>query len=222
MLFNPMLMKKATVPITGYQVTYLQRNSSASTTISGVNFGSPQSDRELFFLIEYYEGAASLLTSVTIGGISATVEAVSAASGTNVSHIYLARANVPTGTSGSIVLTYSGSTPSTVYTFGYRVTGRPVVGAAATGAVTGFAASSSTSLTLGSLTIPSNGFAIGGLFYLSSMGTVSVSGLNLALNYSNGLQNAASSPIQTTITDTPSWSWTTAKTGPIGGVWAFS
>lgn len=74
---------------------------------SGVSFGVAASNRKLAILHAVRNSAGDgTLTSITIGGVTATaVVSLTGSGNTNKSHIQIA--DVPTGTSGNIVITWS-------------------------------------------------------------------------------------------------------------------
>lgn len=96
-------------PSGGKSVTYVSRAEDATdlTTYSftGLDFGAPTSDRVLIALIRGTGTASRTVNSVSIGGVSATLyENVSR---TNPGCI--AVASVPSGTSGTVSVTFSGA-----------------------------------------------------------------------------------------------------------------
>lgn len=92
-------------------LSYLGSNSSITTattyTVTAAALGTAATDRRIIVAIA---GANSTRTisSVTVGGVSATINIQSTASADN-NVVAIATALVPTGTTGDIVVTYSGS-----------------------------------------------------------------------------------------------------------------
>jgi len=75
-------------------------------TFSGQNFGTANTARYIIVSISGRAAAARTISSVTIGGVSASaVVSNPSADGTNRAAIYVAA--VPTGTSGDVVITWS-------------------------------------------------------------------------------------------------------------------
>lgn len=80
-------------------------NALTTYTFSSQSFGPADSTRQITVAIWMFAGGAASVSSVTIGGVSATL-ITSALPVTNVG-VYLYKAAVPTGTSGSVVVTFS-------------------------------------------------------------------------------------------------------------------
>lgn len=130
-----------------------QQNSTLTTyTVTGASFGEEAFDRRIIVALG---GANSTrtLTSVTIGGVTATINLQYTSSGDN-NRVAVATALVPTGTSGNIVVTWSGSQTNLGIGW-WRVTGLKSNNAFAT--VSNDVATGSPTLTLN--TIP-GGFVI--------------------------------------------------------------
>jgi hypothetical protein len=126
-------------------------SGASPMTASGLTFGTAAADRMVVACIKL-DGASGPATAVTIGGVSAT-EIVAC----NQSDQYLSiwAAMVPTGTSGDVVVTFSGSAGRSVVST-YAVYGRSNVTAHAT--VTDVASPFSQNLA-----VPAGGVAIGAL-----------------------------------------------------------
>lgn len=122
-------------------VTYAEDTANLTTyTFPSASFGDAAGSREIFVLVRA-RGTSLTVSSVTIGGVSATVEATQYSSSTSV--IACAHVAVPAGTSGDVVVTLSGGATEAAIAV-YRVTGRIVAGATSTDAAsgaTGFAGS---------------------------------------------------------------------------------
>jgi hypothetical protein len=91
-------------------------NSGNTTTFSGVNFGTADATR--FMVITYGNTLARNLLSATIGGVSATILTQNGAGSSEATGIIMAA--LPTGTSGTVVLNWSG-TPDITSLGVYRV-----------------------------------------------------------------------------------------------------
>src|SRR3990167_11105596 len=93
-------------------VAFLQVNGSATDlttyTFSAENLGVAASDRFIVVTItgRSSDGGARTIDTVTIGGVTATINIQIANSG---SFNGIATAAVPTGTTGDIVITWSGT-----------------------------------------------------------------------------------------------------------------
>ncbi|MDN5932871.1 MAG: hypothetical protein L0I24_17695 [Pseudonocardia sp.] len=73
-----------------------------TSTFAGRAFGDAAAERVLIAVITHNATDSSTVSSATIGGVAATIDAQTADKGTAV-----LRAEVPTGTSGDVVVTYS-------------------------------------------------------------------------------------------------------------------
>jgi hypothetical protein len=93
-------------------VSFLQAatdNSDLTTyTFSAQNLGAAASDRHIIVAIATRKaGATFSVSSVTIGGVAATIVKQQAHTVTNTSISAIAIANVPTGATGDVVITFS-------------------------------------------------------------------------------------------------------------------
>ena len=92
-------------------VTWLQAldlASSTTVTFSSANFGTASSTRRIYvYAFWFINSGLERTVTCTIGGVSATAYTLSA--GGNTSRYQVFAADVPTGTSGDVVLTFSGS-----------------------------------------------------------------------------------------------------------------
>jgi len=89
-----------------YLNRYIQTTNTTTYTFASCDIGTASADRRVIVGAHMYGGTSRTLTSATIAGITAT-ELTSDASST--SNTLLLIAAVPTGTTGDIVLTWSGS-----------------------------------------------------------------------------------------------------------------
>ena len=85
--------------------------SDAALTVTGLSLGQPATDRVIVALIGRRVATGQVLTSVTIGGVTATIDAKSP----TVDSAIIARAVVPTGTTGAVTITLNGSEPGPRY-----------------------------------------------------------------------------------------------------------
>lgn len=92
-----------------YQETKAFTGSSRTPTITGIAIGAVRSDRRVFELINMATaGADCALTSATIGGISATIHVqVSQVISGGYLRSVLISAQVPTGTTANVALTFA-------------------------------------------------------------------------------------------------------------------
>ena len=142
------------------KVTFLQATAinSSATTYSNQNFGPASSDRHIVVVLACR--VAATISSISIGGVAATI-AIQQAQSSN--RIGLAIAAVPNGTIADIVFTLSGGTLFRSLLAVYAVTGIDALTAYAT-------ASATTNAGAMSLTIPADGIGIAGCMSFSTSG----------------------------------------------------
>lgn len=88
-------------PVSGsYRSTGTDTGSGTSFTFSGKDIGTAASNRKVVVAVAY--NSAPAISSMTIGGVSATVVGTS-------TKCEIWQANVPTGTTGDVVITFSGT-----------------------------------------------------------------------------------------------------------------
>lgn len=92
-------------------VEYLGTVTSASNlttyTFNNVDFGQPSASREIFVVVGWGTTTTTkTLNSATIGGVTASLES---GAGNSASGVRCIRASVPTGTTGTISITMSGT-----------------------------------------------------------------------------------------------------------------
>lgn len=149
--FSPVLASVATAAIQGVD-TAGSTSDLTIYTFSGLNFGAEASDRYLAVFASGTNSGTFSISSVSIGGVSAT-EVVTAGQASSVpSGIYIAA--VPTGATGDVVLTFN-STMSRVGMTMARITG--ISSATATDT-----ASDTTSSLSAGIDIPAGGVCFGG------------------------------------------------------------
>jgi len=139
-------------------IQYLQSAPDTSDTnaytFSSQNLGTAASDRYIIVVaVARKAGASTTLSSISVGGVSATIvkQATNNVSNTDVAGVAIAA--VPTGTTGDIVVTW-GATMVRCAIMAYRATG---IDATAYDSDSSLSGNPSVSLD-----IPANGFAIGG------------------------------------------------------------
>lgn len=126
---------------------------SSTITFSTVNFGTAASNRIIIAMVTVTSTAA---TGVTIGGVTAVKEAEEA---TGVSGLQIWRAAVPSGTSGSIVITAGISMTNAIILVGQATN---ITAAAVSNGH--FTSSTSDPLSFGTITVPSTGFGIAAIY----------------------------------------------------------
>lgn len=108
-------------------ITFLQTASSTtnatSYTFSAQNFGTASSDRLIACAFSAKGGSSTALTSLTIGGVTATLVASAAGATVDDNIVALYVAAVPTGTSGSVVATLNGSSAFRAHIALWSITG---------------------------------------------------------------------------------------------------
>jgi hypothetical protein len=93
-------------PVSNTFLTFDGQDTAAATvhTYSGTTFGAADGTRRIVLLVHW--SAAVNISSVTIGGVTATAH-TTRASGTANDSVQIFSALVPTGTSGNIVITFA-------------------------------------------------------------------------------------------------------------------
>jgi hypothetical protein len=150
--------------------------NATTHTFSGVSIGTAASNRKIVVASQHSSGTVPVsVSSMTVGGISATF-VVNQASADGEAYVEIWQANVPTGTTATIVVNYSG----TVSRGGVGVWA--VYGAAAAATDTGVSTANPLTDTLN---IPAGGVAIGAAS--GSAGT-STAWTNLTENYDENVE----------------------------------
>lgn len=113
----------ATITFAGNKAT--DGSAHSVHTLTAVPFGADDATRRIFIVVSVRGSAGPdvILSSATIGGIAATTVAskIYNAGGSTLSHaVYVLAATVPTGASGTVVLTFPNNV--WVYLGSYRVT----------------------------------------------------------------------------------------------------
>lgn len=106
----------STVPPPPAAFTYLgggqsDPGTSADLTVPALNLGQPAPNRVIVALIGRRVASGRALTSVTIDGVEATIDAKSPTWDSAI----IARAVVPTGTTGDVTITLNGTEPGPRY-----------------------------------------------------------------------------------------------------------
>ncbi len=166
-------------------VNFLQSAVSGTDTnaytFSTQNFSTAASDRYIIAGISFRAVGTITFSSVTLGGVSATVSAASYnTSGGNSTGTCIAWANVPTGTSGNVVVNLSGTALRCGHGL-WNVTGM----ASSTSDGGGSTAAAPTY----SINIPAGGFAIACAY---TAGTSTATWTNLTEKYDEAVEGAGS------------------------------
>jgi hypothetical protein len=107
-----------TTPATAtFTAGYKDTAGGTTITFTAADFGAEATGRRIYVAVLARASVLRTVSSVTIGGVSATLMAGNASSA---GPIAIYAANVPTGTSGNVVVTFSGSVTTTVISV-YRV-----------------------------------------------------------------------------------------------------
>ena len=143
-------------------------------TFSTKALGAAATDRRIIAVIAARANAARSISSVTIGGISATALATANATGSGADICAVYQAAVPTGTTGDVVVTFD-NTMLRAFVTVLRVIGWP----------SGTATASSTDLTLSaqdlnaSISCVARGAIVGGIIYLNTLSGATTTWTNL-------------------------------------------
>jgi len=156
--------------------------SGSVATIAGLDFNAEASDRIIAVSLAL-EFASTSITGVTIGGVTADplVQATDATGG-RTAEIW--SAEVPTGTSGDVVVTLSANNPAVgAATFS-------VTGADPTPTDTDEATGSGVSISISGLTIPSGGQGLSG--YCNGTGTTEIAWTGASESHDDSVSGAGS------------------------------
>lgn len=182
--------------------------AAITTTIPGVSFGAAAVDREIIVVFSTVMTTASV-SSVSIGGVTAAPVTVrSDTLPSNFGLLACARATVPSGASGNIVITYP-IAPSAVTEYAvYRVTGRVSVGSSPSDTTSAATSSAATTATLTSIDTPVGGFVLSAVI-TQSLVTPTISGAGLTVDTpASANRGFASSLILTAANSNASATWT--------------
>lgn len=176
-------MPSATISFLGQ---YADSLNASTYTFSNVPLGNPSADRQIVAGIQSRNnGTGVSLTTCIIAGTTATIDAYNKYSPDNTNHSAIVRANIPTGTTGDITITFGGST--TMLRCGLTLW--DVKGIQATP----YATTTQSSTLTGQLTTKTINCLGGGLVVASATG-----GANVITSDSwSGLQEATSTVVET-------------------------
>ena len=99
-----------------YEATYTGSEAATEVTYSSCDIGTADADRWVVITINSAGGGSSSVSSVTIGGVSATITRTAYDSHEQ-EYAAIAYAKVPTGATADIVVTYSSTTPNRIGVF---------------------------------------------------------------------------------------------------------
>lgn len=210
-------------PAVGFVSSYSNAANQTAYTFTACDLGAVDTTREIFVVISAYQGGtARTLSSVTIGGVAATLE-TTFTNGT-AQLLALARAAVPSGATGDVVATFSGAVQNCNVAL-YRTVNRVSAGAGATDT----SSKTGTAATIGvtGVDVNAGGFVLTAVTWFSTVSAPSVSGLSAALDVflvpeANGYSAHGSTPLQVSASTgaTITWSWTTSR-AVLAAAWAF-
>lgn len=211
-------------PAVAYVSSYSNAANQTAYTFTACDLGAADTTREVFVVIAAYQGGtARTLSSVTIGGVAATLE-TTFTNGT-AQLLALARAAVPSGATGDVVATFSGAVQNCNVAV-YRAVNRATAGTGATD--TSSATGSAASLAVTGVDVVAGGFVLTAATWFSTVTAPAVSGLSAALDVfmtpeANGYSGHGSTPLQASASTgaTITWSWTTSR-AVLAATWSFS
>ena len=102
-VINPYAFAGATFEF-AYLDVYTDVNNLTTYTFNNVDFGVADANRHIIVAVMARSGGSLEVSSATIGGVSATIDAKTAA---QLNHSAIVRANVTSGTSGTVSVTFS-------------------------------------------------------------------------------------------------------------------
>lgn len=158
-LINPFVFAGAANPSVTWTAgtTFTTSGSSHSGgNYNGMSIGAADSSRKIIAVVGWGSASDQTISSMTIGGVSATV-VVNADTATSSGGLAIAIADVPTGTTADVAITFSGTVARSSVSL-YRVIN---LTSSTIHASTTDTAATSGEVT-GSLNVPANGFCIAG------------------------------------------------------------
>ena len=194
-----------------YVSGYSSVTAGATQTFNSCDFGAVSPDRRIYVVIMGRSGSFTQVSSVTIGGVSATL--VGGNTSNSLGPTKYAAASVPTGATGTVSVTFGASATSCTIAI-YRVTGQTTaIASANVDAQLDVQVSAVTSLSIAANTA-SKGFA------LVCMNLPNARSLNSTTNWTEDFPNSSSLyhaglGKSTGASTTYSASWTSSTTGGI-------
>jgi len=222
-IVQALFASQAAAPYTlQFQNAYTSTADASSYTFSSVDFGAAGSTREIFVQLVATTATSRTVSSITIGGVAATL-ATSVPSSSSSSQT-CAFATVPSGTTGDVVVTMSGACTGCFIAV-YRVESRPGIGTNHSDYDT-VVNGSSTSNALSTVTAPANGFILGNMLITSGTASSITSdtftlsgGAFIESNYRAGLSYSRIGSTSLTPTNTVTWVTSAANRQT---AWAYS
>lgn len=209
-------------------LTYITAGGSTSNlttyTFNSVSFGSEHPSREIFIPFGWGSSVGRTVSSVTIGGVTATLATNFSLT---TSGARCAFATVPTGTTGTVVFTFSGSCDRMYFSL-YRVINRATRGQNETDSDGDGISSKASPLSVNTVTIPGNGIAFGAAgvnvnnTYSSNVFTIDNYFTGNSAESAWGIQTSYVNPSASATTPTQSISWPSGTIGIRYGYWAFN
>lgn len=156
-MLMPIIHPGETIPTLEFLQVAEDETDATSYSFTSQNFGAADPERELIALVFWVGNAASrTLDSATIGGVTADIRIqIADATPANPKSVAIIQAAVPTGTSGTVALTFSGSCLRAAIGL-YRVRGLSSRTPTHTGSDT------DDTLGFGAITVNKGGFVIAG------------------------------------------------------------
>lgn len=205
--------------VTTAAISFLEGDLDTTTqseyTFSSKSLGTADTTREIFVSIVCGTGSQLSLSSGSIAGVSATIASSQHAHSSSFSALMFA--SVPTGTTGDIVVTPSGSCTRCSIAI-YRVIDRLAFGTNQSDSSSS-ASGGSTSITVSGTTVYNNGFMIGNV---AKGNTENPTSNVLTNDYGTAdFYTHAHYPVQgSTSTPSQQWSWSTSA-AVRGSTWSF-
>ncbi|MFG1321233.1 hypothetical protein [Xanthobacter autotrophicus] len=215
----------AAPPVLEYRASYVLTTDVSTYTFTGCDIGVADASREVFVVISNICAAATAISSVTIGGVAASVGTSYYVSGV-LALVSVAWATVPAGTTGNVVVTLNGSAQNCAIAV-YRTVNRVASGAGHVDMAT-ITTASGTSAALTGLDAPAGGFALSAVIWSGgSISSPSLSGLSSAISASMLIESTinggfGASPLQVGASTgaTMTWTWTTSRRAD-AAAWVF-
>lgn len=217
----------APIPAVSRSFSVLGTNQSVTNvttyTFSSMSFGAAAPSREIFVVAGALANASRTISSITVGGQNCTFTSIG-----NLSKALVAWVPLPTGTSGDVVLTFSGAMLS-CYIQLYRVVRLSVnSGIVDSDEQNNTLAGDATQLEM-TAQVPAGGFALSSLIHTNGNGAIDV-GDDFTADHGQAFSTTAywrashlTSPFTTTTENkTANFNWDfMAGDGYFGGVWTF-
>ena len=204
-----------------YNISYLGGAvlSTSNPFFTNFNFGAPHPNREIF--VAFVLRNQSTWTSATIGGVNAPKFTTARSTSSNPNaHMGGFFASVPTGSTGTISIIGPGST---TYIVAWRVVNRPGRGNNQSDGQSANAGSAS-SLSLGFVNIPVNGFLLTSAWTGSNVSSLvsTPSIITLNGNISTDLYGGSTGIQGSSVTPVLTWIFSSSGSGSMACAWSFA